>query len=173
MKTRCAASALLPALLMGLALAACRPQESLPVAGTNPGDTKPPVALNVTSMPVLQVGTPAQLLLDLRAGVALDGVRISLQGDDGLRVTDFAPRLLPAQTPESGSQVFVDVVPGKSGVHRLTAMLELYRGEESVMSLVTLEIPVMASAQPVSAPQAPVEAPELEFPRAADGTVAQ
>lgn len=102
---------MLPALLVGLALAACKPQKNLPVAGTYPGDTKPPVAISIASMPALQVGAPAQ-------------------------------------NPGSGSQVFVDVVLGKTGVQRLTAMLELYQGEESVVSLVTLEIPAMSSGQP-------------------------
>lgn len=119
--------------LLALACAACaRDPVSLPA----------PVEVHVLEAPVLQVGMPARLLLDLRTGIPTAGVEIAIEGDAGLTVVDYAPKLLPATEPTAGSQVFVDVVPTSGGTSQLIARLVLHVDGERQTRLVTRSLTV-------------------------------
>lgn len=127
--------------LLALACAAC---------GQDPAA---PVDVRVVEAPALQVGVPAQLLLDVRTGIPTAGVEVTLEGDAGLTVVDYAPKILPATDPAAGgNQVFVDVVPTSAGTLSLTARLVLHAGGDRLTRLVTL--PLVVSAQETALPAA-------------------
>lgn len=111
--------------LIGIACAACTVT------------TEVPVEVQVVEAPELNMDWPAQLLLDVRAGIPTEGIEIAIEGDAGIRVTDYAPKVLPATTPLAGSQVFVDVVPKSRGDWVLTVRLTLQVGGKRSTCTVT------------------------------------
>jgi hypothetical protein len=116
-------------------------------------DAAAPVDVRVFEAPALQVGVPAQLLLDVRTGIPTAGVEVTIEGDAGLTVVDYAPKILPAADPAAGGhQVFVDVVPTSAGTPLLTARLVLHVGGDRLTRLVTLPLVVSgpATAQPAA-----------------------
>ena len=164
--------------LLVLACAACsRGPAALPERGMSPGKPQAPVEAYVLDEPKLQVGVPAQLRLDVRIGIPTASVEITIEGDAGLTVVDFAPKLLPATTPEAGHQVFVDVVPTSGGTRRLTARLVLHVGGERQTRLVTLPLVVSGPETVLPAAEKPSEPPvrdasgELVRPLPAETTV--
>ena len=133
---------------MALACAACG-QDPAPQA---------PVEVRVMQAPALHVGAPAQLLLDVRTGIPTAGVEITIEGDAGLTVVDYAPRVLPATDPKAGGhQVFVDVLPTSAGTVLLTARLVLHIGGERTTRLVTLPLLVSGPETVLPAPNEPIE----------------
>jgi hypothetical protein len=106
-----------------------------------------PVEVKVVEAPDLIVDLPAQLLLDVRAGIPTEGIEIEIEGDAGLRVTDYAPKVLPATTATAGHQVFVDLVPKSRGDWALTVKLTFHvAGKRSTR---TLTLPLAVSS-PIS-----------------------
>jgi len=103
-----------------------------------------PVEVKVVQAPELLVDAPAQLLLDVRVSVPTQGVEIAVEGDAGLRVTDYAPRLLPATNPSGGSQLFVNLVPESPGDWMLTVRLTLHMGGDQRTRTVSLPLEVSA-----------------------------
>ena len=55
-----------------------------------------PAPQTTVEAPDLQVRVPAQLLLDVRTGIPTAGVEITIEGDAGLTVVDYAPKVLAA-----------------------------------------------------------------------------
>ena len=130
-------------LVLALACAACSQDPmALPERGMSPGKPQAPVEARVVEAPELQVGVPAQLLLDVRTGIPTDGVEVTVEGDAGLTVVDYAPKLLPASDPASGHQVLVDVIPVSGGTRQLTARLVLHVGGERPTRPMTLPLAV-------------------------------
>jgi hypothetical protein len=122
-----------------------------------------PVEVEVVQAQELLTDVPAQLLLDVRVGVPTAGVEIAVEGDEGLQVTDYAPRLLPATNPQGGSQLFVNLVPKSPGDWQLTVRLGLHMSGDRRTRTVTLPFAV---SSPMTVPP-PVEA--LPEPSAHDG----
>ncbi|MDH4260342.1 MAG: hypothetical protein OEW16_08575 [Gammaproteobacteria bacterium] len=133
-------------LLMAFACAAC----------STGGEV--PVDVHVVEAPNLLVGVPARLLLDVRTGVPTAGVEIAVEGDGGLSVVDFAPRVLPATQPTGGSQLFVDLLPAAGGNCVLTVRLVVHMGGDKSTRTVTLPLlvsrPTEALPQPEASPGA-------------------
>ena len=137
--------------LIALACAACS-QDPAPQA---------PVAVYVMEAPALQVGVPAQLQLDVRTGIPTAGVELTIEGDAGLTVLDYAPKILPATNPAAGGAlVFVDVVPTSACTPLLTASLVLHIGGERLTRLVTLPLAVSGPVAAIPAADRLVE-PEV------------
>jgi hypothetical protein len=141
------------------------------------GKPQAPVEASVVSAPALQVGVPATLILDVRASVAADGVEITIEGDAGLTIVDYAPKLLPATEAAAGHQVRVELVPASGGTGRLTARLVLLMGAERQTRLVTLPFAVSGPVTILPAAEKPSEPPvrdaagELVRPMPAETTV--
>jgi len=131
--------------LIALALAACTIT------------TEVPVEVKVVDAPELNVDQPAQVLLDVRAGIPTDGIEIVIEGDAGLRVTDYAPKVLPATTATAGHQVFVDLVPKSRGDWALTVKLTFHVAGKRPTR--TLTLPVTVSS-PITVLPLPEAAPE-------------
>jgi hypothetical protein len=111
--------------------------------------TEVPVEVKVVGTPELMVDLPAQLLLDIRADIPTNGIEIAIEGDAGLRVTDYAPKVLPATTATAGHQVFVNVVPKSRGDWGLTVKLTFHVAGKRPTRTLTLPFAVSA------APEAP------------------
>ncbi len=122
-----------------------------------------PVEVKVVQAQELQMDVPAQILLDVRVGVPTAGVEIAVEGDEGLQVTDYAPRMLPATSPSGGNQLFVNLVPKSPGDWLLTVRLGLHMSGDRRTRTVTLPFTVVS---PITVPP-PVEA--LPEPPAQDG----
>lgn len=165
-------------LFFALACTACsRGPAALPERGMSPGKPQAPVEAYVLEAPSLHVGVPAQLLVDVRTGIPTAGVEVTIEGDAGLIVVDYAPKLLPATTPVGGHQVFVDVVPTSGGTWRLTARLVILVGGERLTRLVTLPLVIAGPVTALPTAEKPSEPPvrdasgELVRPLPAETTV--
>lgn len=112
-----------------------------------------PVEVQVVEAPSLLAGVPARLLLDVRAGVPTAGVEIAVEGDEGLSVVDFAPRVLPATQPTAGSQLFVDLLPKAGGNRTLTVRLLLHMGGDRLTRVVTLPLVVSRPTEALPRPE--------------------
>ena len=112
-----------------------------------------PVEVQVMQAPELLMDVPAQLLLDVRVGVAIDGVEVMVEGDEGLRVMDYAPRILPAMNPTGGHQLFVNLVPKTRGSWKLTVRLTLHMDGEKRIRTLTLPFAVVAPPTGQPTPQ--------------------
>ena len=121
----------------------------LACAGCSPAEV--PLDVHLVETPKLLVDVPARLLLDVRVGVPTSGVEITVEGGPGLRVVDYAPKVLPASQPTAGSQLFVDVLPQSAGDRMLTVRLTIHLGGGRVRRLVGLPLGV---SSPPTAPQA-------------------
>lgn len=109
--------------------------------------TEVPVEVHVVEAPELIVDLPVQLLLDVRAGIPTDGIEIEIAGDAGLRVTAYAPKVLPATTATAGHQVFVDLVPRSRGDWVLTVKLTFHVAGKRPTRTLTLPLTV---SRPIS-----------------------
>ena len=130
-------------LVIALAIAACKPADV-------------PVEIHVVEAPRLLVEVPARLLLDIRLGVPTSGAEIAVESGAGLRVVDYAPRVLPASQPDAGSQLFVDLLPTAAGDRILTVHLTNHRDGGQLSRSVSLPLTV---SSPSGAPQALERAP--------------
>jgi hypothetical protein len=119
--------------------------------------TEVPVEVKVVGAPELAVDLPMQLLLDVRAGIPTDGIEIVIEGDAGLRVTDYAPRVLPATTATAGHQVFVNLVPKSRGDWALTVKLTIHVAGKRPTRTLTLPFAV---SSPISVLPLPETVPE-------------
>lgn len=129
--------------LIAWACAACgRGPVAVPGNGMSPGKPQAPAEVVLMQAPDLQVGVQGQLLLDVRTLVPTSGVELTIEGDAGIAVLDYAPKMLPATKPDSGSQVFVNVTPVSGGTGHLTARLVLHVGGDRQTRLVTLPIAI-------------------------------
>ncbi|MSQ92427.1 MAG: hypothetical protein EXR87_05780 [Gammaproteobacteria bacterium] len=134
--------------LMTLACVACS-QDPAPQASA---------AVYVLEAPALQVGVPAQLQLDLRTGIPTAGVELTIEGDTGLTVVDYAPKILPATNPAAGGAlVFVDVVPTLAGTPLLTVRLVLHIGGKRLTRVVALPLAVSGPVEALPAADRLVE----------------
>ncbi len=115
--------------------------------------TEVPVEVRIVEAPDLLTDVPAQLLLDLRTGIPTAGVEVTIEGDAGIRVIDYAPKVLAATVITGGHQIFVDVIPRSAGEWVLTARLTLHVGGERLTRVVALPLTV---SSPITAQQ-PVE----------------
>jgi hypothetical protein len=109
--------------------------------------TEVPVEVRVVGTPDLNMDWPAQVLLDVRAGIPTDGIEIVIEGDAGLRVTDYAPKVLPATTATAGHQVFVDLVPKSRGDWALTVKLTFHVAGKRPTRTLTLPFAVSAATE--------------------------
>jgi hypothetical protein len=116
--------------------------------------TKVPVEVKVVEAPDLLVDLPAQLLLDVRASIPTDGIEIVIEGDAGLRVADYAPKVLPATTATSGHQVFVDLVPKSRGDWALTVKLTFHVAGKRPTRTLTLPFTVSSPISVLPLPEA-------------------
>ena len=116
--------------------------------------TEVPVEVKVVGAPDLMVDLPAQLLLDVRAGIPTDGIEIEIEGDAGLRVSDYAPKVLPATTPTSGHQVFVNLVPKSRGDSALTVKLTIHVAGKRPTRTLTLPMTVSSPISVLPLPEA-------------------
>lgn len=147
-------------LFFALVFTGCsRGPEVLPARGMSPGKPQAPVEAYVLESPSLHVGVPAQLLLDVRTGIATAGVEVTIEGDAGLSVVDYAPKLLPATRTEAGHHVLVDVVPTSGGSWRLTARLIILVGGERLTRLISLPLAVAGPVTVQPAAEKPSEPP--------------
>lgn len=119
--------------------------------------TEVPVEVTVAGPSDLMVDLPAQLLLDVRAGIPTDGIEIVIEGDAGIQVTDYAPKVLPATAPLAGHQVFVDLVPKSRGDRTLTVKLTFHVAGKRPTR--TLTLPLIVSS-PISVLPLPETVPE-------------
>ncbi|MBF8292061.1 MAG: hypothetical protein HW392_888 [Steroidobacteraceae bacterium] len=104
---------------------------------------------------------PAQLQLDVRTGIPTAGVELTIEGDAGLTVVDYAPKTLAATNPAAGGvMVFVNVVPTSAGTPLLTARLVLHIGGERLTRVVTLPLAVSGPVAAIPAADRLVE-PEV------------
>ncbi|MGE0465691.1 MAG: hypothetical protein AB7P44_04515 [Steroidobacteraceae bacterium] len=116
--------------------------------------TEVPVEVRIVEAPELNVDLPAQVLLDVRAGIPTDGIEIDVEGDAGLRVTDYAPKVLPATTPLAGHQVFVDLVPKSRGDWALTVKLTFHLAGKRPTRTLTLPLTVSSPITVLPLPEA-------------------
>ena len=116
--------------------------------------TEVPVEVKVVEAPELVVDLPAQLLLDVRAGIPTDGIEIVIEGDAGIRVMDYAPKVLPATTATAGHQVFVDVVPKTRGDRVLTVKLTFHVAGKMPTRTLTLPLAVSSPISVLPEPEA-------------------
>jgi hypothetical protein len=116
--------------------------------------TEVPVEVKVVGAPDLIVDFPAQLILDVRAGIPTDGIEIVIEGDAGLRVSDYAPKVLPATTPLAGHQVFVDLVPKSRGDWALNVKLTFHVAGKRPTRTVTLPMAVSSPITVLPPPEA-------------------
>lgn len=116
--------------------------------------TEVPVEVKVVEAPELVVDRPAQLLLDVRTGIPTDGVEIVIEGDAGIRVSDYAPKVLPGTTATSGHQVFVDVVPKARGDRVLTVKLTFHVAGKIPTRTLTLPLAVSSPITVLPLPEA-------------------
>ncbi|MGE0030161.1 MAG: hypothetical protein AB7T20_03485 [Steroidobacteraceae bacterium] len=116
--------------------------------------TEVPVEVKVVGAPDLNMDWPAQVLLDVRAGIPTDGIEIVIEGDAGLRVTDYAPKVLPATTPLAGHQVFVDLVPKSRGDWALTVKLTFHLAGKRPTRTLTLPLTVSSPITVLPLPEA-------------------
>ena len=116
--------------------------------------TEVPVEVQVVGAPELIVDLPAQLLLDVRAGIPTDGIEIVIEGDAGLQVTDYAPKVLPATTVTAGHQVFVDLVPKSRGEQALTVKLTFHVAGKRPTRTLTLPLTVSSPISVLPLPEA-------------------
>jgi hypothetical protein len=103
------------------------------------------------------VDVPAQLLLDVRAGIPTDGIEIVIEGDAGIQVTDYAPKVLPATAPLAGHQVFVDLVPKTRGDWALTVKLTIHVAGKRPTRTLTLPMTVSSPITVLPLPEAVTE----------------
>ena len=116
--------------------------------------TEVPVEVKVVGTPELLVDLPAQLLLDVRAGIPTDGVEIVIEGDAGIRVLDYAPKVLPATTATAGHQVFVDVMPKSRGDRALAVKLTFHVAGKRPTRTLTLPLAVSSPISVLPLPEA-------------------
>ena len=116
--------------------------------------TEVPAEITVVDPPELLMDRPVQLLLDVRVGIPTDGVEITIEGDAGIRVTDYARKVLPATAPAAGSQVFVDLMPKSRGDWVLTVKLTLHEGGKRPTRTLTLPMAVSSPISVVPRPEA-------------------
>jgi hypothetical protein len=116
--------------------------------------TEVPVEVKVVEAPDLIVDLPAQLLLDVRAGIPTDGIEIVIEGDAGIRVTDYAPKVLPATTATAGHQVFVNLAPKSRGDWSLTVKLTFHVAGKRPTRTLTLPLAVSSPISVLPLPEA-------------------
>ncbi len=155
-------------LMLAMLLAACAPQPAPAIAGPSawrsPGKPQAPVELAVVGSPALHAGVPGEVLLEIRTGMPVDGIRVTLEGDAGLDLHSWEPRLLPAQDQQQAATVRVRLTAISGGTRRLVALLELAVGGQLIARPVAV---TLAVAGPETAlPGPPVVSPPRNAPDA-------
>ncbi|TAK55121.1 MAG: hypothetical protein EPO25_05005 [Gammaproteobacteria bacterium] len=133
-------------LMLAVLLAACMPQPApeaaQPSDWRSPGKPQVPVELTVVGHPALHAGVPAEVLMEVRTGMPVDSIRVTIEGDAGLEVPSWEPRLLPAQDPQQVATVRVRLTAISGGLRRLVALLELDVGGQRIARPVAVTLAV-------------------------------
>lgn len=138
-----------------------------PGVSASPGKPRAPVEASIAGTPALQSGVPGTVMLEVRPGVAVDGLTVEVAGDAALAVVGqelfrFGP--LAAGEPV---RIEVSVTPTSGGIGRLTALLTLETGGQRQARPVTLALEI---GGPVTL-QVPAEKPAVPPVRDATGEI--
>ncbi len=113
-----------------------------PGVSASPGKPRAPVEASIAGTPALQSGVPGKVMLEVRPGVAVDGLTVEVAGDAALTVVGqelfrFGP--LAAGEPV---RIEISVTPTSGGIGRLTALLTLETGGQRQARPVTLALEI-------------------------------
>ncbi len=152
-------------LLTLLTLAACgsqAPDAQAPGKEHRPhhyiGKPRAPIQARLVSVPSLHAGVPAQLVLEVTAGMAVDSLEVTLEGDAGLSVISARSHRLAALRAGESRRMRLDLTPSSGGERRLTALLTAEVAGQRYSRPISLPLPV---AGPVTVqPQAAKPGPE-------------
>ncbi len=128
---------------------------SVAEASASPGKPRAPVEAGVVGRPVLQSGVPGKVTLEVRPGVAVDGLSVQVAGDAALTVVGQGQFTFGPLAAAEAVRIEVSVTPTSGGIGRLSALLTLDKGGQQQARPVTLTFEI---GGPVTL-QAPAEKP--------------
>jgi len=111
-------------------------------ASASVGKPHAPVEASVVGAPALQSGVPGKVLIEVRPGVAVDGLTVEVAGDAALAVVGQELFRFGALAAAQPVRIEVTVTPTSGGIGRLLALLTLETGGQRQVRPVALTFDV-------------------------------